>query len=310
MARGDRSNLERLLRSAWERQHRTETLAIASVARHFPRELRLLLAGAALSAAVGVVITLIATNGSVAKWGIVLLVVFGIAFFCGAFVGLGWIRGKVKPALLIGLTCVLMCGLGYLEWPPDLPWCYGFFYRGFPAVEGDILHFAVANPTKRAADGVSVNIVYHTEPGSSSLQQDVEKFKIERQSVFFPVVYPVDPGQTYELSGLIYEYPAPSDFYTISLQPENGEAVEESAFIVGLRECLTVTRLRDKKVIMENMSAHFDFDGRYKAVWDPCQPSNYIKPQSYAAESAISAVKSLYSRFREVISFSSVSRKR
>jgi hypothetical protein len=122
MARNDRANLDRLLRSAWERQ--TILLARAGLSNtalpSIPKkDLKILWIGCALGAGVACVVALIAGNGGLLRSSVIALVVCGSLFFLGAIYGLGWLRSYSHLILFPLAIIAAMSYLGYKVWPVD-----------------------------------------------------------------------------------------------------------------------------------------------------------------------------------------------
>ena len=154
--------------------------------------------------------------------------------------------------------------------PPEPLYCYGFFVRSDSSNEYRWL-FEVANLGPGSATNVDVNVWDVTTLTDRGV---FDRSKI--RNVLVPVVYPLFVSRYTPLratwTSISYSPGEMGSIYQIILAPENGDQVTETLiFKKDMRECLTIRRDRDDKVLVKNMSPHFDtYGGGMTAV--PCKP--------------------------------------
>jgi len=157
------------------------------------------------------------------------------------------------------------------------PWCYALVIDKWPLMlNNPKVYMVIDDPTGVAAHNVKVDVM---EPnprplgGPGNLARPVEMYNMMEKIV--PLVDP-DPDNQIRWIRTGQEFmdiPLSREF-DIVLKPEHGDAVEEVLQFTTRTECIhSVTRIRDKKILLQEVAPPFDGFGMRngKQGWQKCQ---------------------------------------
>jgi hypothetical protein len=124
----------------------------------------------------------------------------------------------------------------------------------------------VVNPSASNAHNVDIH-VKEINPrdlgnGQANMQRDLEMFHM--QSATLPIVNAFGTGR-YSNTGLNYQFIPPTQIFEITMEPEDGDAVDEQLWFSARTECIfSAIRIRDGKILLENVSPPFSMlTGQY-----------------------------------------------
>jgi hypothetical protein len=263
MPKGKRDNLERLLRSAWERQARQRFTNMQNANR--PVRIDPNTVWPLVGVIVAVILFLVHDVVGVIAAATLL---FGSVCWLGIHITTVRLHSayrKTAIAFVVLIALLLSIGVGYVDWPVK-PYCYGFFAR-LPTQE-DRWFFLVADPTGIAALNVDVSVWDITNAKGGPV--DFSKIKGE----LVPVIYPAGATKPCGASVTHISVGAKEigSNYQIMLSLGNGETVIEKLSVSpNGNQCLSVSREIDGHSFVSNMSPQFD---RYGACVKPvsCTP--------------------------------------
>ena len=258
MGKGNRANLERLLRFAWEQQTmllvraNSSTPAIPSIPK---KDFKLLWIGFALGAGVACMIALIAGNGALLESSIIALVICGSLFFSIGFWVLEWPNRYILriPAML-AISLTMVC-LGYKVLPPRqttpenveariVSWCnrWGFsvekrFFPGFyfqyrVGLPISQFHVTVARPMTRS-DYLQLenDLLVSKEDYATLSMLSEDKRKLVREEISLELAAKTNVGYDFSPDG-----PAPLQQIVLQKVVQITAKVDENSFLEDVKE--------------------------------------------------------------------------
>ena len=181
---------------------------------------------------------------------------------------------------ILTIICLLMpVTLAYAvlqnSWAkPTQPWCYAFVTHVWPWTRvNQLVSLYVLDPTKADAHNVEVNVqlTSRTNLGDprESMERDLEMYR--NRGTILPLVRSFLKGE-YQSTGLTYQDYPPNSIFQITLTPEDGDQVVEKLDWYAVDQCVvSVTRVRDGKVLLKNVRPPFDMvTGRYRGGLSTC----------------------------------------
>lgn len=244
MGEGNRKNLERLLRCAWEKQHFLSKRSVGEMTRDTHRvdwNKVWPLFGLAVTA----IFLLIHDQWSVASASILL---FGSCSWLFGHI----IKVKTGSKALVALVCILSLMIsavvGYEDWP-QLPYCYAVFYST-PLPNGWVggpVDLGLVEEIK----GLPATNVQVTAWDITSLRQPVDSKTVRGD--FQPIVYPYFTGlySACRINPTRLAYTSLGKKYQITISVGNGETTEETVTFTDKGQCITLRRLKDAKIYIK-----------------------------------------------------------
>jgi len=187
-------------------------------------------------------------------------VAWGLVFGYKLFVSVPRdIRGEVGERAPTPISTKLVPPtFAYQKTKYDPVWGYAFMFQVYPWEEK--AHLGVATHARGNLHNVYVG-VQEIEPGNlgsgkANMQRDLDMFKMRSTNLAI-----VRSGGELD-SGLLYDYGQLRKF-EIAVAPENGDEITEELHFAKHFQCIrNVTRMRDKKILMEKVEPPFDEWGR------------------------------------------------
>lgn len=207
---------------------------------------------------VAALIALIAGRGTLTPVSIVILAIAGALALCVAAWEHGWLRTRIRAAILLPLIAIGAFLLARLAWPYR-PFCYAIFYRSMgpdaSVVGGKDVLALVEELSDLPATNVEVTIQELTGHPAEFDPKTVRRD-------FLPVVYPYFSGIhsscRFTPTHLVYEPRDLGTEYWVTISVGNGEDTQERIQFTRKGQCISFMRLKDQKVYIKNYLSPFD----------------------------------------------------